>query len=166
MKKIDLRNILYPKINNENMLPFRVIYRYGFLALSCLIFTYLRAIVLSLILVFASDSTLLQMGLCIPLNVLCLLYFIRARPYSFKYKKRRFRNYIVIFNEVSLILFEFLMLALGILDRDKKSSFEKEEFSYVIIYWLTIVCTVNLVYFVFRIWVQVHRKIYMPFTET
>ena len=27
-------------------------------------------------------------------------------------------------------------------------------------------CTVNLIYFVFRIYVQVHRKIYMPFTKT
>ena len=66
------------------------------------------------------------MSLCIPLNVLFLLYLSKARPYSFKYKKKRFRNYIVIFNEGSLILFEFMMLVLGILDRDNKSAFEKE----------------------------------------
>ena len=105
MKKIDLRNILYPKINNENMLPFRVIYKFGFLPLACLIFTYIRAIVLSMIIVFGSSSTLIQMGLAIPLNTLFLLYIIKSRPYSFKFKKKRFRNYIAIFNEVSLIIF-------------------------------------------------------------
>ena len=109
MKKIDLRNIMYPKINNENILPFRIIYRFGFLPLACLIFTYIRAIVICIIIAFAKDSTLLALGLCIPLNVLFLLYLSRARPYSFKYKKRRFRNYLAIFNEVSLILFEFLI---------------------------------------------------------
>lgn len=164
MKKIDLRNIMYPKINNENILPFRIIYRFGFLPLACLIFTYIRAIVICIIIAFAKDSTLLALGLCIPLNVLFLLYLSRARPYSFKYKKKRFRNYIAIFNEVSLLMFEFLMVALAILDRDQKTAFEKESFSYVIIYFLTIVCTINFIYFVFRTWVQAYRKIYMPFT--
>ena len=106
------------------------------------------------------------MSLCIPLNVLFLLYLSKARPYSFKFKKARLRNYIVIFNEASLIIFEFMMLVLGILDRDKKSAFEKEEFSYSIIYLLAVICTVNLVYFIFRVCVQVHRKLYIPFTKT
>ena len=166
MKKIDLRNIMYPKINNENILPMRNIYRFGFLSLACLIFTYLRAIIISIIIVFAYQNTILQMSLCIPLNVLCLYYFSKARPYSFKFKKRRLRNYLVIFNEVSLILFEFMLLVLGMLDQDNKSAFEKEEFSYSIIYLLTIACTVNLIYFIFRIGVQIHRKIYLPFIDS
>ena len=66
------------------------------------------------------------MSLCIVLNTACLLYFSRARPYSFKFKKRRIKNYIAIFNEVALIIFEFLMLVLAILNRDKVSNTEKE----------------------------------------
>ena len=65
------------------------------------------------------------MSLCIALNVASLLYFSRARPFSFKYRKRKIRNYIAIFHEVALIIFELLLLALAILDRDLKSSVEK-----------------------------------------
>lgn len=97
MKKIDLRNLYYPKINNENILPFRNIYRFSFIPLYCIHVTYLRATILSVILVFGT-STLMQMAMCIPLNVATLLYFIRARPFSFKYKKRRIRNYIAIYH--------------------------------------------------------------------
>jgi hypothetical protein len=165
MKKIDLRNLYYPKINNENILPFRNIYKFSFLPLCCIIVTYLRATILSLILVFGS-STLLQMSLCIALNVACLLYFSRARPFSFKYRKRKLRNYIAIFHEVSLIIFEFLLLSLGIMDRDMKTAIQKETFSKGIIYYLCIVCTISFLYFIFRIGVQIYRRIWMPFTET
>ena len=98
MKKIDLRNIFYPKINNENIFPFRVHFRFNFLALMCLPVTYLRGLIISLIIALAYSSTMLQMSLCIPINILSLLYFIKSRPYSFKFHKRRIRNYIAIFN--------------------------------------------------------------------
>lgn len=49
MKKIDLRNIFYPKINNENIFLFRVNYRFNFLALLCLPVTYARGLLISLI---------------------------------------------------------------------------------------------------------------------
>lgn len=165
MKKIDLRNLYYPKVNNENILPFRNIYKFSFLPLCCILVTYLRATILSLIIVFG-NSTLLQLSLCIALNVACLLYFSRARPFSFKYRKRRIRNYIAIFHEVALIGFELLMLALAILDRDLKTSFEKQSFSMVIIYYLCVVCTISFIYFLFRIGVQIYRRVWMPFTET
>lgn len=131
----------------------------------CLPVTYLRIILLSIFIVFA-DSTIAQMSLCIPLNVLCLLYFIKARPYSFKFKKRRFRNYIAIFNEATLIIFEILMLALGMLHRDGFSAAQKQEFSMTIVIYLIVVTLVNLVYFLFRIGVQFWRRIVLPFSET
>lgn len=64
----------------------------------------------------------MQMALCIVLNYACFLYFVRYRPYSFKYKKRRIRNYIAIFHEIALIVFEILMLILGILDAYVKNN--------------------------------------------
>ena len=102
-KKIDLRNLIYPKINNDNIFPFRVFYRYNVLSMLCLNVTYLRATLLSLFIALAKDSVVLQMSLCIPLNVLTLLYFCRARPYSFKISKYRIKNYFVIFEEVALL---------------------------------------------------------------
>lgn len=90
----------------------------------CIFVTYLRSILLSIILVFG-NSTVLQMGLCLPVNVLCLMYFIKARPYSFKFRKRRLRNYIAIFHEAALLIFELLMLILGVYDKNMLSAFEK-----------------------------------------
>lgn len=165
MKKIDLRNLYYPKINNENILPFRNIYKFSFLPLCCIFVTYLRAIILAVVLSFGT-STVLQMSLCIPLNVACLLYFSRARPFSFKFNKRKIRNYVAIFHEVALIFFELLMLVLGIMDRDLKTAYEKEKYSNFIIYYLCIVCSISFIYFLFRIGVQIYRRIWMPFTET
>ena len=115
-KKIDLRDLYYPQINNKNIFPYRCVYKYSFLALMCPNVLYLRVILLSMFIAVAKDSVQLQMGLAIPLNVLTLLYFIRARPYSFKFRKYRIKNYLVIYHEVALILFEFLMLTLGIKD--------------------------------------------------
>lgn len=73
------------------------------MSLLCPIVTFLRALILSIIIVFAPD-TITQMVLAIALNFLALLYFIRARPYSFKYHKYRIKNYLAIFHEASLIL--------------------------------------------------------------
>ena len=164
MKKIDLRNILYPKVNNENVLPFRMIYRFTFLALCCIPVTFLRAIILCAIIGLGEKNTVMQMSLCVILNTACLLYFSRARPYSFKFKKRRIRNYIAIFNEVALIAFEFLMMALAILDRDGATAIEKENFSKRIVIYVAVVTSVNFAYMLFRVGVQVYRKMWIPFT--
>lgn len=115
-KKIDLRDLYYPQVNNKNIFPFRCVYKYSFLALMCPNVQYLRAILLSMFIAVAKSSVQLQMGLAIPLNVLTLLYFCRARPYSFKFSKYRIKNYVAIYHEVALIIFEFLMLTLGIKD--------------------------------------------------
>lgn len=69
----------------------------------CPLVTFLRAFILSIILVFAPD-TITQMVLALALNFLALLYFIRARPYSFKYHKYRIKNYLAIFHEASLMI--------------------------------------------------------------
>jgi hypothetical protein len=82
-KKIDLRNLMYPKVNNENILPFRCTYRFNFFALFSPIVTLLRLTLLSFIIALA-PNTILQMSLAIPLNILALFYFSKARPYSFK----------------------------------------------------------------------------------
>jgi hypothetical protein len=86
---------------------------------------YLRAIVLSLIIALAKSSVMLQMGLAIPLNTLTLLYFIRARPYTFKFFKYRIKNYFAIFHEGCLILLEILMLVLGTMNQNGSSASEK-----------------------------------------
>lgn len=88
----------YPQVNNENIFPFRCIYKYSFLALMCPNVIYLRVILLSMFIALAKDSVEMQMGLAIPLNVLTLLYYCRARPYSFKFQKYRIKNYVVIFH--------------------------------------------------------------------
>lgn len=95
----------YPQINNENIFPFRCIYKFSLLALLCPNVLYLRAILLSIFIGLAQSSVQLQMGLAIPLNILTLLYFSRSRPYTFKFKKYRIKNYIVIYHEVCLIIF-------------------------------------------------------------
>jgi hypothetical protein len=82
-KKIDLRNVMYPKVNGENILPFKSIYRFNFFALFAPVVTLLRLTLLASIMAFGT-STIMQMGLAIPLNILALLYFVKARPYSFK----------------------------------------------------------------------------------
>ncbi len=61
------------------------------------------------------------MSLAIPLNFLTLLYFIRVKPYSFKYKNYRIKNYIAIYQEVCLLIFELLLLILGVMHRDNIS---------------------------------------------
>ena len=166
MKKIDLRNIMYPKVNNENVLPFRMIYRFTFLALCCLPVTFIRAIILTAIIALGYKDAVLQMSLCIVLNIACLLYFSRGRPYSFKFKKRRIRNYLAIFNEAALIFFELLMLILAIMDRDGKTAAEKQKFSSSLVIVAAIAASVNFLYLLFRVGVHVYRKIWMPFTES
>lgn len=115
-----MRNMFYPKINNENIFPFKCIYKYNILALLCPNVIYLRAIILSAIIALANTSTSLQMGLCIPLNVLVLMYFSKARPYSFKFKHYRIKNYFAIFHEICIIILELLLLALG--EKDKNNA--------------------------------------------
>lgn len=106
------------------------------------------------------------MGLAIPLNILTLLYFSRARPYTFKFKKYRIKNYIVIYHEVCLIIFEFLMLSLGVKDSAGATAAEKEQFSNYIVYYLAAVCTVSFIYQIFIIIVFIYRKIWLRFIET
>jgi len=127
---------------------------------------YLRVIVLSIFIALAHSSVELQMGLCIPLNVLALLYFCKARPYSFKFKRYRIKNYIVIYHEVCLIIFEFLMLTLGIKDSVGATALEKEAFANYIIYYLTAVCTISFAYQIFAIAVFLYRKLWLRFIET
>ena len=50
------------------------------------------------------------------------------------------------------------------MDRDNRSAFEKEKFSKNIIAYVAAVATVNLIYLLFRVGVQVYRKIWVPFT--
>ncbi len=115
-KKIDLRNMYYPKINNENIFPFKCIYRYNIFSLLCLNVTILRAILLSAFIALPKTNPLLQMSLCIPLNVLTLLYFCKGRPYTFKFRHYRIKNYVAIYHEACLIIFVLLMLILVIKD--------------------------------------------------
>ena len=125
-KKIDLRDLYYPQVNNQNIFPFRCVYKFSFLALMCPNVLYLRVILLSMFIAVAKTSVQVQMGLAIPLNVLTLMYFCRARPYTFKFRKYRIKNYLVIYHEVALIIFEFLMLTLGIKDTAGALPAEKE----------------------------------------
>jgi hypothetical protein len=164
-KKIDLRNLMYPKVNNENILPFKCIYQFNFFALFAPAVTLLRVVLLSLIISFG-PNTVIQMALAIPLNVLALMYFAKARPYSFKERKYRIKNYLAIFNEAGLIIFEGLMLGLGLLQKNGATPDEKEAFSLYVIYLLAAVSVPNVVYFVFRCVVHVHRKMWMPFIES
>lgn len=36
----------------------------------------------------------------------------------------------------------------------------------VIIYYLCVVCSISFIYFLFRIGVQIYRRIWLPFTDT
>ena len=123
-KKIDLRNLMYPKVNNENILPFKCVYRFNFFALFAPAVTMLRLVLLSFIISFG-PNTVVQMALAIPLNVLALMYFAKARPYSFKERKYKIKNYIAIYNEACLVIFEGLMLGLGLLQKNAATPTEK-----------------------------------------
>jgi hypothetical protein len=96
-KKIDITNLEYPKINNNNIFPFKCVYRYNKLSLLHPNVVYLRAILLSMIISFAPDSSI-QMGLAIPLNILTLFYFCKYRPFAFKFRGFRIKNYIAIYH--------------------------------------------------------------------
>ena len=96
-KKIDLRNLMYPKVNNENILPFRCSYRFNLISLMTPVVTLVRLTILSIILVFVKEPVL-QLALAISLNLLSLLYFCRARPYSFKLRGYRIKNYLAIYH--------------------------------------------------------------------
>lgn len=65
---------------------------------------------------------MLQMGLCLPLNILVLLYFCKAKPYTFKFKHLRIKNYFAIYHEACLIIFELFMLILGVKDKNNATS--------------------------------------------
>jgi len=79
-------------------------YRFNFLALFCPVVTMVRLIGISVVMVFGT-STIMQMALAIPINFLALLYFSRAKPYSFKEKKYRIKNYIAIYHEACILIF-------------------------------------------------------------
>jgi hypothetical protein len=96
-KKIDMSNLEYPKINNENVFPFKCIYKYDLFALLHPNVVYLRAILISLIISFA-PTTPFQMGLAIPLNVLSLLYFCKYRPFAFSFRGYHIKNYMAIYH--------------------------------------------------------------------
>ena len=108
----------------------------------------------------------MQMAVAIPLNVLALLYFSKARPYSFKERKYRIKNYIAIYNEICLIIFESLMLGLGIMQKNLAASTAKEAFSYYIIYYLVAATVPNAIYFVLRCIIHMYRKVWLPFIES
>ena len=105
MKKIDLRDLLYPKVNNINILPFKNSYVFSFICLLGPSVKYLRAMLLALVLAAAQGQPIIQISLMIVVNTPVVFYFIKARPYRFKWRRLRFRNYISIFNEVVLIGF-------------------------------------------------------------
>jgi hypothetical protein len=136
------------------------------LALFCPNVLYLRVILLSMFIALAKTKVQVQMGLAIPLNVLTLLYFSRARPYSFKFQRYRIKNYVVIYHEVCLIIFEFLMLTLGIKASAGATAADKELFTNGIIYFLTAVCTISFLYQLFIVAVFLYRKVWLRFIET
>lgn len=98
MKKIDLRDLLYPKVNGVNILPFKCIYSFNQLSLLCPSVQSIRVLLMAIILVAGQGEPILQTSLLIVVNVAMCLYMIRARPYRFKYRRLRLRNYIAIFN--------------------------------------------------------------------
>jgi hypothetical protein len=118
MKKIDLRDLLYPKVNNINILPFKCIYAFSLLALLCPSVLYVRVLLMAIVLVAAQGSPIVQVSLMIVVNIPVVLYLIKARPYRFKYRRLRIRNYMAIFNEVMLIGFEIGLLVFALMDRD------------------------------------------------
>lgn len=111
-KKIDLRDLAFPKINNKNIFPFKVVYKYNFLAMLCPFINYMQAILLGLV-IGLCKSPMLQMGLAIPINILVLLYHIKARPYSLKINHFKVKNFMIIVNNICLIILEILFFALG-----------------------------------------------------
>lgn len=160
MKKIDLRNLLYPKINNVNILPFKCVYAFNLLSLLCPSVFYLRGLFIAIVLVAAQDSAILQLSLMIVVNLPVTLYLIKARPYRFKYRRLRIRNYIAIFNEVVLIGFEIGLLVFALMDRDGASSTIKTTTMLAMSYYLLIVMLVNCFYFMFRIYIEVRRRVW------
>ena len=58
------------------------------------------------------------------------------------------------------------MLALGVMQNNGATAQAKEQFSYNIIYYLTAVTAISFVYYCFRIYIQVYRKIWTPFIES
>jgi hypothetical protein len=106
------------------------------------------------------------MGLALVLNTLTLFYFAKTRPYTFKFRKFRIKNYVVIYHEACLIIFELLMLIFGVKNSAGASSADKEQFGYYIVYYLAAVCTVSLVYHVFIVVVYIYRKVWLVFIES
>jgi Ca2+/Na+ antiporter len=97
-KKIDLSDLQYPKINGANILAFKNIYVFDLLSLFCQCVFFFRGLLLIIIFIAAYNSPLIQIGLAMGINALVLFYIIRSRPYTFKYRGYRVRNYLAIFN--------------------------------------------------------------------
>jgi hypothetical protein len=55
---------------------------------------------------------------------------------------------------------------LGIMERDGKTAIDKLNMGNAVVYYLCVVLTINFVYFCYRIYVQVYRKLWLPFTDT
>lgn len=88
---------MYPKINNENILPFKSVYKFNMMALFAPVVMLLRVLLLGIVFNFV-NGTVAQMAVVIPVNFLALLYYARARPYSFKFRKYKIKNYIAIYH--------------------------------------------------------------------
>lgn len=58
---------------------------------------YLRGFILSGIIALSS-STVVQMSLALPLNLLSLYYFSKSRPYTLQLKGYKVKNYLVIYH--------------------------------------------------------------------
>ena len=56
-----------------------------------------RILLLGIVFNFVS-GTVVQIAIALPVNFLALLYYARARPYSFKYRKYKIKNYIAIYH--------------------------------------------------------------------
>jgi hypothetical protein len=156
----------YPKINNENIFPFKCIYRYNNFSLLCPNVNILRAILLSAFIALPKADPILQMALCLALNALTLLYFCKARPYTFKFRRYRIKNYIAIYHEACLIILELLLFVFVVKDRNKATAAEKEEFCKYIIYYLTAASSVSFIYHIFAFVVHLYRKVWLVLIES
>lgn len=166
MKKIDLRDLLYPKVNNINILPFKCVYGFSFLSLLCPSVMYLRGLFVAIVLVAAQGSPIVQIGLLIVVNVAVAMYVIKARPYRFKWRRMRVRNYLAIFNEVTIVGFEIGLLVFALMDQDGVSLETRTQAMLGLSYYLLALLIVNLIYLLFRMYIEVRRRLWERFIET
>jgi hypothetical protein len=166
MKKIDLRDLLYPKVNNVNILPFKCVYAFKFISLLCPSVLYLRALLLAVILVAAQGEPIIQTSLLIVVNIAVALFMIKARPYRFKWHRLRIRNYLCIFNEVTLIGFEIGLLIFALMERDGVDITTRASSMLGLSYYLLALLVVNFIYLLFRMYIEVRRRLWERFIET